>query len=156
MYKIITVVVALFIVSSIFVSCQKEDNLSVEDQFSIDTQLIEEYLKANNLVAEKTVDGIYYIIENAGSAEKPTIINEVIMKYSGYFTDGLIFDNSKSESVPLRLYNTIVGWQKGIPKFGKGGKGKLFIPSKFGYGTNNRPGRANAVLIFDIELLDFN
>lgn len=154
MYKILIFAIAVFVVSSVFVSCKKDENLSVEDQFAKDIMIIEDYLKANNLVAEKTTEGLYYIIENAGSAQKPAVTNKVTVKYSGYFTDKAVFDSSESAVLPL--YATIVGWQKGIPKFGKGGKGKLLIPSKLAYGTSSQPGRANAVLVFDIELLDFN
>ncbi len=142
----------LFSVVFIFASCGK-DELSVEEQFDIDAKLIEDYLKANNLTAEKTPDGLYYIIEIAGGEEKPKITSTVVATYKGYFLDDNVFDSGTNASFPLS--NVIQGWQKGIPKFGRGGKGKLLIPSKFAYGTSSRPGRANAVLGFDIEVHDF-
>ncbi len=136
-----------------FLSCS-DDELSVEEQFAIDEKLIQDYLKTNNLTAEKTPDGLYYIIENPGGAEKPIVTSTVNATYKGYFLDSTVFDSGTNAS--FELFNTILGWQKGIPKFGRGGKGKLLIPSKFGYGTSSRPGRANAVLIFDIEVLNFD
>lgn len=136
----------------IFSSCGK-DELSVAEQFDLDTKLIEEYLKANNKTALKTPEGIYYIVEKEGSAEKPKLTSTVTVSYKGYFLDNVIFDSSTRAVFPL--YNVVQGWQIGIPKFGKGGKGTLLIPSAYGYGTRETSGRTSAVLVFDIEVFDF-
>lgn len=130
-----------------------DDQLSVEEQFAEDTRLIEEYIKANNLIATKTPDGIYYVTTTEGSAEKPKITSSVTVTYKGYFLDGIVFDAAEKATFPL--YSVIQGWQIGIPKFGKGGKGKLLIPSKYAYGTQAIAGRSNAVLAFDIEVFNF-
>ncbi len=136
----------------IFSSCGK-DELSVAEQFDLDTKLIEEYLKANNKTALKTPEGIYYIVEKEGSVEKPKLTSSVTVSYKGYFLDNVIFDSSTRAVFPL--YNVVQGWQIGIPKFGKGGKGTLLIPSAYGYGTRETSGRTSAVLVFDIEVFDF-
>lgn len=133
-------------------ACGK-DELSVEEQFSTDVKLIETYLSQKGLSAQKTPDGIYYIVDAEGSADKPKITSTVTVSYVGYFLDGQAFDGSDKATFPL--YAVIQGWQIGIPKFGKGGKGKLLIPSKYAYGQNSVGGRKNAVLAFDIEVFDF-
>jgi len=141
------------------ISCGDDevDQADVEAQFATDITLIENYLKAKNLVAEKTVQGVYYIIEAPGSAEKPKVTNTVTCNYKGYFLDDKVFDSGTN--VEFGLSGVIQGWTIGIPKFGKGGKGKLLIPSKYGYqGQSVGVGaiaRTNAVLIFDIDLIDF-
>ncbi|MCZ2102545.1 MAG: FKBP-type peptidyl-prolyl cis-trans isomerase [Chitinophagales bacterium] len=132
-------------------SCEKEET-KVQKQLDKDIQLIEDYLKDKNLTAEKTSHGIYYIIDEPGSEEKPKVTSTVVVNYKGYFTDEVEFDAGEKATFPL--YNVIQGWQIGIPKFGKGGKGKLLIPSKYAYEDRQIQGRSNAVLIFDIELLD--
>jgi FKBP-type peptidyl-prolyl cis-trans isomerase FkpA len=72
--------------------------------------------------------------------------------YTGYFMDGKVFDESVST---FSLRGVIAGWREGIPLFGKGGKGKLLIPSRLGYGSNPPPGiPKDAVLLFDIHLID--
>lgn len=132
-------------------SCSKEDSNTI---FNREIEQIEKYIKDNNLVAEKTVHGVYYVIESPGSADRPTISNTVIMNYRGYFLDQKEFD--KGDKVEFPLYQLIEGWQIGIPKFGKGGKGKLLVPSRLGYGSSDRGSiPANSTLIFDIELLDW-
>lgn len=132
-------------------SCGKVD-LNPQEQYDTDIKIIEDYLTSKHLTAQKTVHGVYYIIEDPGTEEHPKITNTIVMNYKGYFTDGIEFDSGTQATFPL--YNLIQGWQIGIPKFGKGGKGKLLIPSKYGYGSEKVKDRANAVLIFDIELLD--
>ncbi len=128
-------------------SCKKDDDIAAKDD-----KIIRDYIAANNLDAEKTASGLYYVIDEPGNSQHPTLANEVRVKYSGYFTDGKVFDEA---TLTLPLYGVIKGWQEGIPLFGKGGKGMLLIPSKLGYGSDPRPGiPANAVLIFNIHLID--
>jgi FKBP-type peptidyl-prolyl cis-trans isomerase FkpA len=125
----------------------------MQERFDKEIIEIESYIKTNNLNAQKTVEGIYYVIDEPGGAEKPVITSVLTVAYTGKFLDGVVFDSSQNSS--FALYQVIQGWQIGIPKFGKGGKGKLIIPSKFAYGDSERVGRANAILYFDIELKDF-
>ena len=133
-------------------SCSKD--LSPAEQFEQDTKLIEEYLQSNNKKAQKTPEGVYYIVEKEGSAEKPKLTSTVTVGYKGYYLDGVSFDSNTKTSYPL--YGVVAGWQIGIPKFGKGGKGILLIPSAYGYGPKgNQSIGPNTVLIFDIEVFDF-
>ncbi len=137
----------LFFISTITLSCNKDYNDSIQ-----------EYIKSHNLEAKKHESGIYYIIETEGSIEHPEVSNIVTMNYKGYYLDDEKFDSSYDRGKPLvyPLNQLIRGWQIGVPLFGKGGKGKLIIPPNFGYGSNPSNGiRSDAVLIFDIELIDF-
>ncbi|MFK7771677.1 MAG: FKBP-type peptidyl-prolyl cis-trans isomerase [Saprospiraceae bacterium] len=148
-----------FFAISILVSCDK-DNLTFQEQLDIDVQIIETYLADNNISALSD-QNVYYVIDDEGSGSTyPLSSSLVSMAYSGKVMngDGTIFD-SRTSTNPLKtqLFNLISGWQVGIPKFKKGGKGTLYIPSGYGYGVlgsgSSIPG--NSVLIFDIELLDF-
>ena len=127
------------------------------DYGPIDKQIIEKYLADSNLTAQSTSSGLYYIIEKPGGANHPNINSLVVANYKGYLPDGTVFDESYSSGSPttFALNGVIKGWQEGIPLFGKGGKGMLLIPSRYGYGSEPPPGvRKNAVLIFDIHLID--
>jgi FKBP-type peptidyl-prolyl cis-trans isomerase FkpA len=60
--------------------------------------------------------------------------------------------------VAFSLLGVIQGWTNGVPLIKKGGKIKLYIPPALGYGANTTSdGRipGNSILIFDVELLDF-
>lgn len=131
-------------------ACKKED-FHQEDLLEI-----EQYLADNNLTAQSLPSGLHYIIEEAGTGGHPTVEDEVTVHYTGYFSSGEIFDGTSTSPITFPLSNVIEGWQQGIPLLQKGGKGMLFIPSKLGYGSNPPPGiPKNAMLIFDVELVDF-
>lgn len=127
------------------------------DYNSRDKEIIEKYLTDNQLSALSTPSGLYYIIDVPGDADNhPGINSMVYVKYKGYLTDGTVFDQTTGNNyAKFYLYQVIKGWQEGIPLFGKGGKGKLLIPSELGYGAKAITGiPAHSVLIFDIELVN--
>lgn len=135
--------IALFTISG----CDKEEGIiSMED-----------YISENNITLTKTTaNGVGVVISNAGSAAKPTQNSDVSVIYRGYLTNGNEFDAS-SNPISFNLQGVIRGWTEGIPEFGKGGSGTLYIPTELAYG-NRPPSRnipAGADLIFDIELVDF-
>lgn len=144
---------AVLIFSCLMISCSKSDDEIAEENMIE----IEAYLAKNNLQAQSTASGLYYIIEKEGNGQFPNINSNVTVHYEGYFPNGDVFDSSLSGSpASFPLTNVITGWQEGIPKFSKGGSGKLLIPAHLGYGRDGRgsiPGEA--VLIFDIQLINF-
>ncbi|NVO21721.1 MAG: FKBP-type peptidyl-prolyl cis-trans isomerase [Bacteroidetes bacterium] len=136
-------------------ACKKDSGVDYAAQ---DKKIIEDYIAAHSLTALSTTEGIYYVIETAGSPQHPNLYSKVKVHYKGYLTDGSVFDQT-DPGVPASfyLYSAIKGWQIGIPIFGRGGKGKLLIPSDYAYGSSSYTGiPAHSVLIFDIVLSDFD
>ena len=132
-------------------SCDKE---TVNEDDAIQT-----YISENNLEAEKTDDGLYYIITRDGAGARPDISSTVTVHYKGALLNGNIFDSSydRNERSTFGLSQVIQGWQLGIPLFKEGGAGKLIIPSNLAYGTNPPSGSIigkNETLVFDIELFE--
>ncbi len=144
-------------VSFLFSGCEKDETLTADQQLAKDIEIIEKYLKDNNLTAQKTASGLHYIIKDPGTGSSPTGNSQVKIKYKGYFVNNEVFNKTSGNEVFIDfLYKFIDGWKEGIPLFKKGGKGTLLIPSYLGYGSSsisNVP--KNSVLIFDIELVDF-
>lgn len=148
----------LLIYTSLFLmlglsACDKEGKVDEENRIEI-----LDYLSDNNLTAQETDSGLFYIIETEGDGDFPTINDKVTVHYEGYYTDDSVFDSSFDRGMPstFPLLNVIAGWQEGIPLFSKGGTGKLLIPASLGYGYNSSNGiPGGSVLIFDIELIDF-
>ena len=143
----------LFFSIFIFLSCSNND---VDFAPQTDADIIK-YIEDNNLNANKTSSGLYYVINNEGTGDKPTSNSNVTVAYKGYFLDGTVFDQSSASGATFPLNGVISGWTEGIPLFKEGGNGILLIPFNLGYGINGRssiPG--GAVLIFDIHLISVN
>jgi len=136
-------------------ACSKDDD--ERNQTEIDREQILQHLADNNIDAEEHESGLFYLITREGNGEKPGIQNEVTVKYKGSLLNGTVFDQTNGDdSITFPLGNLIPGWQIGIPLIDKGGAGTLFLPSALGYGPQGVGSiPPNSVLIFDIELVDF-
>lgn len=145
------VLLFVFVVTTLSFGCNKFD------QAEIDRDLILQYLKVHNLTAEEDGSGLFYIIDVPGGSEKPTTNDDVTVTYRGELRDGTLFDKTPDgDNATFPLSDVIQGWQIGIPKFGRGGSGKLLVPSTLGYGSRQVgiiP--ANSVLVFDVSLVHF-
>lgn len=105
----------------------------------------------------KTPSGLAYEIIQEGVAPFPTENSDVVVNYKGTLTDGKVFDSTERSGKPaeFNLSRVIPGFREGLQKVGKGGKARLYIPAKLGYGTQPIPGiPPNSTLIFDVEIVD--
>lgn len=145
--------IAILFITIILFSCQDDDsNINYDKQNETD---IVNYISTNNLTAQKTASGLYYVIDNPGQGAQPSINSTVRVSYKGYFTNGEVFDQSNASGISFGLQQVIQGWTEGIQLFKEGGSGKLLIPSRLGYGSkDNRSIPGGSVLIFDITLLE--
>ncbi len=119
----------------------------------------DEFLLNNKSVdgVKVTESGLQYIITNPGSGASPKGDDVVVVHYKGTLMDGTEFDSSYKRNQPAEfpLKGVIPGWTEGLQMLKKGGKAMFWIPPELGYGDRPRqqiPG--NAVLIFDVELID--
>ncbi len=123
-----------------------------------DDKIIVDYLKEKGIDAKRTEEGLYYTIEKEGNGEHPDISSNVTVNYEGQLLNGTVFDSSfkRGEPISFPLTGVVKGWQIGVPLLSKGGRGTLYIPSGMAYGSRGAGGviPPNAVLIFDVELLD--
>ena len=120
--------------------------------------LLKAYIAKKGWSAQATPEGIYYVIDSVGTGGNPTSSSAVTVFYKGYLLDETVFDSRlrPNTAVEFGLSNVIKGWQIGLQKFKAGSKGKLLIPSAYGYGsTASSAIPANSPLIFEIELVSF-
>lgn len=144
------------LVLSLFVSCSNNSE-DEKDYVTLNDNEIVAYINENNLVAEKSVTGLYYVIDNEGTGEEPISTSNVTVAYKGYLTNGTVFDQSDAEGVSFDLQEVIAGWTEGITYFKEGGSGILLIPAHLGYGNLNVGSiPAGSVLIFDVNLISVN
>lgn len=126
------------------------EKLSLENQKNGD-EFRANFAKEAGVVTTKS--GLMYKIIEAGSAVHPKESSIITVTYTGAFTNGEIFDESKEEtSFPLLV--TIKGWQEALPHLGVGGKMKLVIPPALGYGVDSTNLPPNSTLVFDVSLIN--
>jgi peptidylprolyl isomerase len=104
--------------------------------------------------AEKTESGLASKVLAKGSGDQhPDSWDEVTVHYTGWTTDGQMFDSSVERGQPATfpLNRVIPGWTEGLQLMVVGEKRRLWIPVELAY--NNRPGRPAGMLVFDVELL---
>lgn len=141
----------LFLLSVGASACKKE-----VDQGEVDRLRIEEYVAENNLDAQVDPSGLYYVINEEGTGERPGSSSEVEVKYKGYLLDGTVFDQTQDgKTAVFDLGGLIPGWRIAIPLLKEGGKGTFIHPSTLAYGPWGAGPLIgpNEVLVFEIELV---
>ena len=155
---------------------QKEQEKAAERAKALlveEAKSIEAYLTKNNLKAQKTESGLYYVIEKEGTGEVTTPGTTMYVNYAGYLLGGPLFDTSWPElakannmfseerpyeplPVNVGMGQVIPGWDEGLMLLKKGSKAKLIIPSPLGYGEGGAGEMipANSILVFDVEVTD--
>ena len=104
--------------------------------------------------AEKTASGLASKVLKPGTGtEHPTASSRVTVHYSGWTTDGKLFDSSVERGQPATfpLNGGIKGWTEGVQLMVEGEQRRFWIPEALAYG--GRPGRPQGMLVFDVELI---
>jgi len=114
-------------------------------------------VKAPPKTAKKTKSGIAYRVLKKGTAKDHPKANSMVeVHYSGWTTDGTMFDSSvvRGEPASFPLDGVIKGWTEGVQLMVPGEKTRFWIPAELAYGeTPSRPGAPVGMLVFDIELI---
>lgn len=148
--RLLLVLTALIVVLG---ACSK-DKFDEAEQAKLDDAAIVEFVNKNNIPAIRHSSGLYYQIITPGTGASVTSASTVGVSYTGKLLDGTQFDKSTS-TVTFPLTGVIQGWTIGVPLIKVGGRIRLIIPSRLGYG-NNSPSPSipkNSVLDFTIDLL---
>ncbi len=121
-------------------------------------------VEAYNVAGKDTItlpSGLKMIPVRLTENQKPTNGQTVKVHYSGYLTNGTMFDSSVKRDEPFSFTlgsgQVIKGWDEAIAKMKKGEQYRVIIPSELGYGERGAGGviPPNATLIFDVQLVDF-
>lgn len=152
---------------------QQQAQLLIQKQQAIldkkqDKEMLAYFAKSNIKNTKKLPSGVYVAIDSAGDGDviKPGFA--VTMNYENLSLNGTKFDSNIDTTfhhvIPMKANigqrQLMTGWEEGIQQFKKGGKGKIFIPSKYAYGSSKfglRPNDsipANSIIKIDVEILD--
>jgi FKBP-type peptidyl-prolyl cis-trans isomerase len=105
--------------------------------------------------AKKTDKGVYYVVLNRGSGkQKPNAKSRVKVHYSGWTTDGKLFDSSVRRGKPalFPVGALIPGWVDVLQQMVVGDKWRIWIPEDLAY--KGAAGAPEGMLVFEMELLE--
>jgi len=104
--------------------------------------------------AEVTASGLASKKLAAGTGTRhPTRDSIVKVHYTGWTTDGRMFDSSIAKGAPalFKLTQVIPGWTEGLQLMVEGEERRFWIPKKLAY--RGQPGKPEGMLVFDVELV---
>lgn len=103
--------------------------------------------------AKRTPSGLAYKVIKAGTGTRhPSARNQVTVHYSGWTTDGKMFDSSvtRGEAATFPLDGVIAGWTEGVQLMVEGETTRFWIPEALAYKGQSPP---FGMLVFDVELI---
>lgn len=118
---------------------------------------VPEDVKAAPANATKTASGLAYrVLKKGTGTQSPKATDGVTVNYTGWTTDGKMFDSSITRGQPatFRLNQVIKGWTEGVQLMHVGETVRFWIPGSLAYGDKPmRPGAPAGTLVFDVELI---
>lgn len=121
---------------------------------------IAKYLKDKNIKTEPKESGLYYIETQLGTGESVKNGDMVVVHYTIYNLDGSLIESSYDYNQPIPFVygenQMISGIEEAVGYMKVGGKSRIIVPSRLGFGDikidENLP--ANSTLVIDLELVD--
>jgi peptidylprolyl isomerase len=104
--------------------------------------------------AQRTATGLASRVITAGTGTRhPTSTSVVEVHYTGWTTDGNMFDSSVQRGTPATfpLNRVIAGWTEGVQLMVEGETRRLWIPQELAY--QGQPGMPAGMLVFDVQLI---
>jgi FKBP-type peptidyl-prolyl cis-trans isomerase FkpA len=119
---------------------------------------IKSYCQANDISVSAMPSGLVYISfkDGEGAVAKPG--DSIVVKYTGRFLSGQIFDSSDDGTGAVRFVlgqgKMIAGWEEGFLYMKEKGLARFVIPSRLAYGIKGfGPVPGDTPLVYDVELV---
>jgi len=103
--------------------------------------------------ASRTPTGLASKVLRPGTGTRhPRPNSQVVVHYTGWTTDGKMFDSSvaRGEPATFSLNGVIAGWTQGLQMMVVGEKRRFWVPPGLAYEGKDGP---QGMLVFDIELI---
>ena len=93
------------------------------------------------------------VLQPGRGTRHPRKTDRVTVHYSGWTTDGMMFDSSVASGRPssFAVYEVIPGWIEGLQMMVEGEKRRFWIPESLAY--KGEAGSPQGMLVFDVELI---
>ncbi len=105
--------------------------------------------------ATVTASGLAWkILTPSAMTTHPRAEDTVEVHYTGWTTDGTMFDSSvqRGKTIKFPLSHVIKGWTEGVQLMVVGEKRRFWIPGELAYGNEPNGAKPYGVLVFDVEL----
>jgi len=104
-------------------------------------------------------NGVLWHDDSTGVGDSLDVDMTAVVHYTGWLPDGTPFDTSRESGTPFSFRvgagEVIEAWDTALIGMRPGGRRKLIVPPSMGYGSEPfGPLPANAVLVFEVELLE--
>ena len=131
----------------------------VVELLEVKDKVVAEMWQVDSTLFKTTASGLKYAIVSNGEGPAVEAGKVVTVQYSGYLTDGTLFDSSVERDEPIQFVvgqgQVIPGWDEGMLLLKKGDKARFIVPPNLGYGDMQLEKiPANSTLIFDTEIVD--
>jgi peptidylprolyl isomerase len=95
----------------------------------------------------------FKVLQPGTGTARPDHDDVVTVHYSGWTTDGQLFDSShlRGEPATFPIADVVSGFREGVQLMVEGEKRRLWIPEELAY--KGQPGAPPGMLVFDIELV---
>jgi len=103
--------------------------------------------------AKKTASGLAYkVLAQGVGGRHPKPSSQVTVQYTGWTTNGKMFDSSivKGQPATFPVDGVIPGWTEGLQLMVEGEKMRFWIPESLAYKGQSAP---YGMLVFDVELI---
>jgi peptidylprolyl isomerase len=137
--------VVVLLLLSVLVSCAPKDERSAPADVA-----------APPADALRTASGLASKVLRVGLGQThPRLTSTVTVHYTGWTTDGKMFESSLNDGKPITftLTQVIPGWTEGLQLMREGEKRRFWIPGALAYDNSPRPDAPQGMLVFDIELI---
>ena len=139
---------------------QEQEDAESAKRLKDESKRIAKYVKDNNITVKPQISGLYYIETEAGNGDSVQIGDLVAVHYSIYNIENQLVESSYDYGQPLPFVygdnQMIAGIEEAVGYMKVGGKSRIIVPSRLGFGDvkidDNLP--ANSVLIVELELVD--
>jgi hypothetical protein len=104
--------------------------------------------------ARRSISGLRWCVMRPGDGNaRPTEHDRVTVHYTGWTTDGQMFDSSHTRGEPATFpVNALIpGWTEGLQRMTVGEVSRFWIPQSIAYG--GQMGGPRGMLVFDVELI---
>ena len=163
-YPLLGGILVLVVAGFLFWQNNLIDTKKLTDNTLISTTSEDIKINLNNNMENQPTESKGLKIETLQEGAGPEAKNGdvVSVHYTGYLTNGQVFDSSIGRGEPFSFTlgggQVIKGWDQGVLGMKVGEKRKLTIPSDLAYGKEGASGviPPDATLVFEVELLKIN